>query len=477
MVCLAITATGIGLAAGCSVDSGPAGPNRPPETLLTFAGPVDTVNSHVRLRWWGSDPDGTVTGYEYRWAFDGGTPADWTFTAALTDSFALPAPSGAASHRFEVRAIDDAGEADPTPAAQTYHVYNRPPTIRFRSVSSLPAVSLPAVTVEFVAEDPDGDDTVREVVAWLDGQDPETEGNRVPYPAVFVTYGPEDFATYGERTLFLQAIDDGGAKSNAIQHTLDVVEPVGTVLLLDDMPDDIAGGTTQTDPFYREAMDEVMAGAPYTLHKIEEAPFRTRDEAAAIFGLFDVVVWYQGTNTVDEFENPIPVSTFSLANATDAIRALLARGGRMLLVTMNAVGDQGAFSDDFARETLGLDSWLLNEESAEPETDTNFFLQTRYYTGQPRWLIEGRGAGLYEDLGVIGFYWGVELAAAAPGVEVLYEIPADIVYEGQPRAVIATRIAGPGAMIYLGFPLSRCSFEQRHRAVIRSILRDELALP
>jgi hypothetical protein len=53
-------------AAGCGV-KGTLVPNTPPETNVFVDGPVDTVNHVVHLRWFGSDPDGQVARYEYRY--------------------------------------------------------------------------------------------------------------------------------------------------------------------------------------------------------------------------------------------------------------------------------------------------------------------------------------------------------------------------------------------------------------------------
>jgi hypothetical protein len=266
--------------------------------------------------------------------------------------------------------------------------------------------------------------------------------------------------------------------SNVISHTWAVTAPVGDVLLVDDMPDDIAGALSFTDPFYRAALDSVLAGRAYTVHRIQDSAFRTADEAAAILGLFNVVVWYQGTNAVVGGENQA-VDVASLRRSAGAIRALLGRGGRMLLSTMNAVGTGGAFDPTFAREVLGVESVLANPESG-PAGDTNFFLKTRYVAGQPLWdLAAAPGSGL-RDVRAIGSFWGVELFRAASGAEALYTIPAGIVFPGQEAMAVATRVRGAGdpagTLIFLGFPLSRCSFEDRHREVIRTILRTELGL-
>jgi hypothetical protein len=461
------------VAVGCGTDEGVFDPNLPPETTITYSGPVSAVNSHLRVRWWGEDIDGTIMGFETRWTFNGGEPEPWVFSAATTDSFALPAPLGTATHFFEVRAVDDDGLADPTPASQTYPVWNDAPIIAFADTLGLPVLTLPAVTFSFGVVDSNGQETVREVRAWLDGE--ENRPLVFPYPAALGTFFPDDFDRYGERTVFLQALDDAGAVSNTISHTWTVVPTEGDLLVIDDMPDNIAGALTFTDPFYRDAVDEVMAGRPYTLHRIQDSAFRTSDEAGAIFSLFNVVIWYQGTNLVDGGENR-PVAVASLGNSAAGIRDLLARGGALLLATMNAVGTGGAFDENFASEILGVESMLVNPDVGGG--DTNFFLKTFYAPGDPFWDLAAAPGGAYPDLRVIGSFWGLELFSAGPAADVLYSIPAGIVFPAQEEANVATRVrtGSGGTLIYLGFPLSRCTFENRHREVIRTILRTELGL-
>lgn len=460
---------------GCGTDAGSPNGGRPPETVITYGGAIDTVNSHLRVRWWGEDTDGQVVGYEYRWTMNGGAPDAWTFTAATTDSFALPAPAGNASHVFEVRAIDDDDLADPTPARQTFPVVNSRPAIVFSDPGGLPPVTLPAVTVAFRIFDEDGADTIHGAEAWLDGEADRLK--EVAWPESLVTFYPADFTRYGERTIHLRAVDDAFAVSDTITSTWTVTEPVGTVLLIDDMPDDIAGAITFTDPFYRTELDTALAGRPYTVLRIEDAPFRTADEAGAILALFDAVVWYQGTNAVVSGEN-VPVDGASLRRAQAGIRDLLARGGRMFLSTMNAVGTGGACDEDFAREILGVDpeSIVLNPDAGPG--DSNFFLKTRYLAGQPLWDLAALAGTGMPDVRVIGSFWGLELFAPAAGVEAYYKIPPGIVFPAQEEAVVATRgrVTAGGTIIYLGFPLDRCTFENRHREAMRVILHAELGL-
>jgi len=468
----------LALAGGCGTDGGSPNGGRPPETVIAYGGPIDTANSHLRMHWWGEDADGRVVGYEYRWTYDGGAPEAWTFTAATTDSFALPAPSGNARHLFEVRAIDDDDLADPTPASQTFPVANHRPAIAFADPGGLPAVTLPAITVAYRISDEDGAGAILGAEAWLDGD--EDRVKQVAWPESLVTFYPADFTRYGERTLFLRAIDDARAVSDTVTNTWTVTPATGTVLLVDDMPDAIAGALTFTDPFYRTELDTAMAGRPYTVQRIEDSPFRSDDEAGAILALFDVVVWYQGTNAVVGGENT-PVGISSLHHAQHGIRELLARGGRLYLSTMNAIGTRPAntdtLADDFVREILGvdLDSIVLNPDAGPG--DSNFFLKTRYLPEQPPWDLVALDAAGLPDVRVNGSFWGLELFAPAAGIDPYFTIPAGIVFPAQEEAAVATRVrVNGGLIVYLGFPLDRCTFENQHREAMRIILHDELGL-
>ena len=63
---------------------------------------------------------------------------------------------------------------------------------------------------------------------------------------------------------------------------------------------------------------------------------------------------------------------------------------------MNAVGSDGAFSEEFAREVLGVDSAAVNPTGLSPD-DTNFYLKT-FYSGQPLWHLEGDASKAREHL-------------------------------------------------------------------------------
>ena len=131
--------------------------NEAPQTSMA----ADTIDrsgdnrfqSVVHIEWWGDDPDGFVKGYEI--SFNG---TDWSFTQSQDSTFtlALPGNSDTFDFDFYVRAIDNLGLADPSPARLKYPVKNSPPDIRFIVPAGTPLRSFPAVKYFWEGSDPDG---------------------------------------------------------------------------------------------------------------------------------------------------------------------------------------------------------------------------------------------------------------------------------------------------------------------------------
>lgn len=157
------------LVVGC--DSGFSGDeldNRPPDTQLSVRDESlldnltgdDRLVSTVQISWTGDDPDGFVQGYEVRFfdTIDEGSSTDWSFTVATDSLFLLPIRQGEriSDVVFEVRAVDDAGLADPTPARTIYPIQNSPPEIRISPFDLPPDTTFNVMSVGWDADDPDG---------------------------------------------------------------------------------------------------------------------------------------------------------------------------------------------------------------------------------------------------------------------------------------------------------------------------------
>ncbi len=110
-------------------------PNQAPETTLANIPPEnggpdpeypDTVYfALLRVSWDGEDADGYVAGYEYRWTTyhrvaGDSIPGEWSFTAIADTTFAFESSDSINEQYFEVRAVDNDGARDPTPASRWF---------------------------------------------------------------------------------------------------------------------------------------------------------------------------------------------------------------------------------------------------------------------------------------------------------------------------------------------------------------------
>lgn len=149
--------------------------NQTPETNLvtdTIArSGADRFTSQVHLQWWGQDPDGYVAAYEV--SYDG---LIWVRTTKQDSVFTLSLPVGSdtADFHFKVRAVDNQGAVDPTPATLTIPVKNSPPTAEFFQPTAVtgnysrnPEVSFPVLRYTFQCNDPDGTDNLDHLEFFL----------------------------------------------------------------------------------------------------------------------------------------------------------------------------------------------------------------------------------------------------------------------------------------------------------------------
>ena len=164
--------------ASCAKKKEVFAPNLPPETLVFVRGSLDTVAHVVHLYWFGSDPDGNVVDFQVRFV-NPSAPSDtqWVSTAhddsartLITDSlFVVYTPDGFSAPRFEVRAVDDRGAVDPSPAVQVFKFKNDAPLITLTGSPPIPDSTFASATLAWRAVDPDGDAGRMTFRAWLDG--------------------------------------------------------------------------------------------------------------------------------------------------------------------------------------------------------------------------------------------------------------------------------------------------------------------
>lgn len=324
-----VTTVFLALAAGCGL-KGTTRPNLPPETTLFVQGPVDTVNHVVHLYWFGSDVDGTVTGYQIR-MLNPLAPAEtnWVHTTRTDSLFTLFTPSGYTAPRFEVRAIDDHNQADPTPAVQDFKFSNKPPTVLLQQRPGPSDTTYASVSVTWNAADIDGDPGRMVFRLWLDGQasNPLTTTERAfTMPTSRFNGGP--YASRYRR-LYVQAIDDGGMAGNVDSVTWFVRQPVpdstqrARLLLVDDVP----GGTTgnnqnfRIDTLYSNTAARNLPAGSYSILRTQfTQPFKSAKDLEQTFKLYDAVIWYRA--------NEVSISSVLRTYGMDGIGPYLQSGGK-----------------------------------------------------------------------------------------------------------------------------------------------------
>ena len=417
--------------------------NIPPETHLFVEGATDTVGARQVLYWYGNDPDGYVVGYEV--LVDDTSWAHAEFTTARSDTFVLAAAESVIVHTVQVRAVDNEGAVDPTPAQLVLPVTNTPPEVAFQFNTLPPETTLPVVTFFFEGHDIDGDETI---TGYLWRLDTDTTWNLLPPESTSVTIlGIEP----GERTFILRAVDEAQALSDSITHTWTVLPVVGRVLLV---KDDLGEGQA---PFYRSVLEEL--GIAYTeWHVGRGLPFAFSDLYHTLNSLgFEVVLWFTGD------------SSHAVA-AELALEDYLNAGKKLLLVDPHMLDPMvvDPQSSPFPRNILGVDTVVAPNK---------FLIQNAplpgVYPGYPDTLyisepILSRFDGFYIDSALSDPLYFLPDSAASP-------IPP----QWPPQAAVALRAprnATQANIIFFSIPLSGLNGQGRAREALVHILRNEFGL-
>ncbi|MEP0545617.1 MAG: hypothetical protein ABJF88_01665 [Rhodothermales bacterium] len=205
LLCLGLLATPALLAACDGGISGDMNANQPPDTELAVrvSDLTDVLDedqrftSLVEVNWAGTDPDGFVEAFEIRFYDEAqtGTIGDaegWARTTRRDSLVLLPIPPGSpiANVAFEVRAIDNEGLTDPTPARTVFPVRNSPPTLRISSAEAPPDTTWPAASFAFSADDLDGVINLAAIEVALN--DTTAGFVRLPADVDFITLVAED---------------------------------------------------------------------------------------------------------------------------------------------------------------------------------------------------------------------------------------------------------------------------------------------
>lgn len=309
---------------------GDATENRMPETELsvrvgdlreTLGG--ETLVSTVEVSWSGTDPDGFITSYDFRFFDESllgsvGPEQNWASTTSRDSTVLLPIPEGEsmAAVVVEVRAVDNDGQKDPTPAQTIFPIRNSPPEFRFVESEAPPDTTWPVFSFTWVASDPDSDNDLAAVeVAFNDTLAGFT---RLPANIDFVTFKAQDPGAVGatsadvflgrsfqpsaisvpgllvgdENVVYMRSVDRTDTTSTTVrfpreeEDTFRVERVTSNILLVNDYR---SAKHEVIMPVHRAILDDYLGGALYDEWFLAQ-PYQT------------------GSTIVTEYSNNLPAS-------------------------------------------------------------------------------------------------------------------------------------------------------------------------
>jgi hypothetical protein len=339
-----------------------------------------------------------------------------------------------------VRAVDNRQAVDPTPSELSIPAFNTPPVVALQDASALPDTTFPSLTVKWSAEDAQGRETIEAFRVWLDGN--EDGVKTISGSDTTASFGFDDFqGRYGERTVYLFAVDSGCDSSNLVTHTWQVKEPTGNVLIIDDLWSSAGAVDFTTNLTYMSLMNSCTGG----FSKLDLEAFHGVTYAhnyTDLFDMFDLVIWY---------DEPVRAISTTLAHARDAVSSYTAGGGSFLLVSLTALGPQGAFSDQAMFAVFGVDSLYWRPQTAEGP-NYNFDCKKA-------WNITGNADLGLDSLKVVANTLGAKCMAKADSSVSLYHIPpgtADVIQKIDYYLAVLN-YHGLGKAAVFSIPLSKCN--------------------
>ena len=294
-------------------------------------------------------------------------------------------------------------------------------------------------TIQWTANDPDGDIGHAHFLVWLDANEANATvvppGTSFTLPPAMFSDGAGGYLT-GSHTVNLRCVDDGGAVSAPASFTWNVIAPVGDVLMVDDHP---VALSPAIDPMYNAAFDTQLGPGNYTRINMEAVnPFRSAADLTYSFGLFKSVFWYQENN--EARSGPLSI-------AEPAIRSLLAAGGNFYVDSETLVGTNGALdSPAFLSEIVGADSVRTNHTS----------LFTNFAIGNGEQLYPG-AATPYDSLRAVSISSSVEALVLKDLAEAAFLARPIVLDSSQTEdwvvGVDRVPAGGTGRFVALTFPL------------------------
>lgn len=333
--------------------SGDSRDNLAPQTY-TIADTIDRsgndrFNTRLRVQWWGDDPDGYVTSFEYTFDSTIGPNTVWSISLSSDTVFSLALPPGrdTLNVNFWVRAIDNLGLRDESPASLWYPIKNTKPTIEFVKKPSnanplaggIQLFSFPILRFDWEAADEDGVENLKHFEVYLNDTNSsplilENIFSGMTIEAKDLSASVSDCDVYPGKTrqlhnealegliledsnvLYIRAVDLSEAKSDfAISDKIFVRKPSSDFLLVNAISN--PGGSE--DAFYTAKLNQIGITNYDRLNLFDKdanGNFRQispdNETQSRIFKLFKHILWYG-----DDLDFSIVYAQGTLSEFTD----------------------------------------------------------------------------------------------------------------------------------------------------------------
>lgn len=397
------------------------------------------LNAIVKMSWTGDDQDGYVTGYEI--SLDN---IIWTFTDKQDSTFKFSiVGSDTADIQLYVRAIDNDGNYDRSPASLRIPIKNTEPTIVLDDKMIQGDSVYSVFSLFWTISDLDGNETIDSVLVSINNATwfsvpksinfisvipdaPEQNGTSLATVLYGLNTAPSNkkiagLVVGGSNIIRVKVRDLTGAESE-----VDSIGPfilrrkTSDLLVLDAFNISI---TPPAEPLYNGLISEVYGGFDYyDFYRQNKAyfPKNWKPTFSLLLSLYDKVVWYS--------DNTSPVNNLMLLEAgASAIQDYLNADGKILVLS------------DFAN-SAGLGSFPQNSTlfgfSAADSFQTIFASNQKYTLPQDSLLIP-------DATNAIG-YPTLRASAFADAVDPFYpKSSAQVLYRAQVRKTngqITTRV-------------------------------------
>lgn len=328
----------------CQKDlSSPNANQAPTTTIYNKPAQGDTVFALATLAWDGGDDDGYIKGFQYRYTtyyswdlqnsvFEDSVAQDWEFIDSTQKTLAFNSARDLNLQKFQVRAVDNNDEVDPTPAEKIFFTTQTiPPQVEILvPANKSESFALNQTTdwwqgIELSFEGSDDDGEILEYGYSIDGQ----EWKWITDTTLFIK--PDEFKQplNGEHIIYVNAKDNTFIKNqnpDSVKINLVVPSFDKDILVIDEtdeesFPKSVSTTDAAVDSFYADLFgtdpDSSWDYLWYAERAVDNLP------SYEYLGQFKTIIWHA--------DNRPTSGPHALANHIDYIKNYMNVGGNFVM--------------------------------------------------------------------------------------------------------------------------------------------------